>query len=317
MTGRLPEALMYHYVRDAADPPRVRYPAMDLATFDAQLDQICRTRTPVTWGAVHESLAGGRSLPSDAILLTFDDGLADHHRHVLPRLVGRGLAATFFVLAREPRDGLAIGHALHVIAAAIGPERLREHVLARLEPADAKRYLELEAGLRAMSPADADDPWKRPLQRELEASAGPILADLVSLHVGPEPDVARQLYLSRGQLVELVANGMTLGGHGRDHPWLDAVGGPRRHREIAVSAELLTLLLPGPWPFAYPYGGVPPRPARLLAGAGFAAAFTTRADERHDRFRIGRHDADELGATGLPPVVPPRRAHDRLATAIA
>jgi hypothetical protein len=141
-----------------------------------------------------------------------------------------------------------------------------------------------------------DDPWKRPLQRELERAADPILSGLIHDRIGSETDLARELYLDAGQVRDLAANGMALGGHGRDHPWLEFVGGARIRSEIASSAGFIAPLQAGPWPFAYPYGGVPRGAGSFLRDAGFSAGFTTRAGERHDRYRIGRHDGDELGA---------------------
>jgi len=296
MTARFPDVLMYHYVRHGTARPAVGYRAMDPATFAAQLDDVCTTRTPVGWPAVRAALDGGPSLPADAVLLTFDDGLVDHHRVVLPALAARGLPAIFFVLVRDPGDGLAVGHALHVLQAALGAKSLRQAVVERLAPADAARYHRLETAMQSRLPSDSDDVWKRPLQRELAQAAAPVLATLVAEHLGPPRDVAAVLYLSRGQLEDLVDAGMTLGGHGVDHPWLDHAGSDVVQAEIAGSAELLAGFGAAPWPFAYPYGGVPARPDLVLGAAGFGAAFTTDPHERTDRFRIGRFDADELGS---------------------
>jgi hypothetical protein len=65
-----------------------------------------------------------------------------------------------------------------------------------------------------------------------------------------------------------------------------------RRREVSAAAQLVAAHSSGPWPFAYPYGGVPPRPGDLLGPAGFAAAFTTSPGERRGPYRIGRRDAD-------------------------
>ncbi|HEY2888668.1 MAG TPA: polysaccharide deacetylase family protein, partial [Candidatus Limnocylindrales bacterium] len=277
MIGRLPAGVMYHYVRDAAARPRVNYVAMDPATFEAQLDSLCRIRTPVSWAQLRDALDGRRALPAEAVLLTFDDGLADHHRYVLPILAARGLPAIFFVLARSAGDGLALGHKIHVLGAEMGSAALRDAVAARLGPTEAKRYATLRSKLEAAAGSDPDDPWKRPLQRELEAAADPILSDLIREHLGSETDLARELYLDDRQLRDLVGNGMALGGHGRDHPWLDVVGPRRVRAEIAASTRFLARFGAGPWPFAYPYGGVPSRAGSALGAAGFGAAFTTRA----------------------------------------
>jgi peptidoglycan/xylan/chitin deacetylase (PgdA/CDA1 family) len=295
MKGRLPEAVMYHYVRDADARPTVGYRGMDPATFEAQLDAICGLATPVGWDDLTAALSGRRALPPDAVVLTFDDGLADHHRVVLPRLAARRIPAIFFVLARDAADGLTLGHRLHVLLGASSAGDVRAAMIDRFQESDRRRYLALERGLRELHPSDPDDVWKRPLQRELASAAGPILTALIAEIIGPEADVAAELYLDARQRAELVAEGKTLGGHGRDHSWLDWVGPVAVARELEHSATLLAAHGPGPWPFAYPYGGVPRDAGTVLRSIGFGAAFTTRPGERTDRFHIGRHDGDEIG----------------------
>jgi peptidoglycan/xylan/chitin deacetylase (PgdA/CDA1 family) len=289
----LPHAVMWHYVRSADALPRTGYHGVTPETFRAQLDALCERTTPVRWSAVLPSLAGNAPLPRDAVVLTFDDGLVDHHRVVLPALLARGLSGVFFVLSRRPGDSLTVGHALHVLLGAWSPDRVRAEVADRLTPADRDRYRAAERELENAAPDDPDDTWKRPLQRELAEAVGPIVRGLVDAAIGPESDVADSLHLSPDQLRDLVDAGMTLGGHGRSHPWLDALDEEARRDEVAASAELLARYGQGPWPFAYPYGAVPPSAGSLLDDAGFAAAFTTNATDRSDRFHIGRVDGDD------------------------
>jgi peptidoglycan/xylan/chitin deacetylase (PgdA/CDA1 family) len=298
MIGHLPDALMYHYIRDVGARPVVGYRALDPAVFEAQLDDVCRTRTPVAWPDLLAALQGLRALPRDGVLLTFDDGLADHHRVVLPRLAARGLRGLFFVMARRPGDGLTVGHQIHVLGGVLSASDLRAEILDRLSLSARSRHGELEAGLRAAGLSDADDPWKRPLQRELEREARPVLAAMIRQRCGSESELAAELHLDDRQLHDLRAAGMTLGGHGRDHTWLDW-DAATAEREIEASARFLDQLEPAPWAFAYPYGAPPPNARGRLAAAGFAAAFTTRAGQRPSRFEIGRHDADELPPGGL------------------
>lgn len=298
MRGRLPQALMYHYVRHDDASPAVGYRALSPSVLEAQLDAIGRIATPVAWTAVAATLRDGPPLPDDAVLLTFDDGLRDHHDVVLPRLVARGLPAIFFVLARDPGDGLTVGHRVHILLGTRSAATLRDQVLGGLARAERLRYASLERDIARTAPADPDDAWKRPLQRELAPSAGPILRSLVEATIGPEPDIAAALYLDERGRADLVAAGMTLGGHGREHPWLDHVGPAALDREVAHSAALLARHASGPWPFAYPYGGVPERAGTVLRRHGFAAAFTT-ASRSTGRFHVGRHDGDEIGAGPL------------------
>jgi peptidoglycan/xylan/chitin deacetylase (PgdA/CDA1 family) len=297
MTPRLPLAVMWHYVRGPEATPRTGYRGVDPHTFRRQLDALARDATPVGWSDIQAAWAGDRRLPHDAVLLTFDDGLIDHHRVVLPALVERGLTATFFVLARHRGDGLTLGHRIHVLLGVAPSTEIRQAIEDRLAPPDRARYDALRSDLTPTGLDDPDDLWKRPLQRELADVAGPVLTRLIEERIGPEAEVADTLHLGPGHLADLTAAGMTIGGHTRHHPWLDGLERAAVRAEVAESAEHLRAIAPGPWPFAYPYGGVPRGADTILASAGFGAAFTTVADDRSDRFHIGRRDADDQAWT--------------------
>ena len=300
MIGPYPTVWMCHYVHEPGTRPATGYPALRPDQLASLLDEVGHTGTPVGWPDVRDAIRGRRELPGDAVLLTFDDGLMDHYRTVLPALVAREIPAVFFALAREPRDGLALGHQLHVLLGVMSPSELGEAVAERLPRAAGADYraqvdAEVSRGLaQGGDNHDVADPWKRPLQRDLAGVVGPVLSALVRERLGPEDDLARALYLGFRERAEIAAAGHTIGGHGRDHPWLDVVDVATRRREVSASAQLAAAHSSGPWPFAYPYGGVPPRPGDLLRTAGFAAAFTTSPSERRDSFRIGRHDVDAL-----------------------
>jgi peptidoglycan/xylan/chitin deacetylase (PgdA/CDA1 family) len=294
--------VMWHYVRDLDTEPLVGSGFVDPATFDDQLDRIGRLRTVVGWSQVADALDGDRPLPADAILLTFDDGLIDHHRTVLPRLAGRGWPAIFFVTARRSGDLVSVGHRIHVLLADLRAAELRAAILDRLTPGDRVTFLAAE---RRESAAGFDpiDALKRPLQRDVARSAGPILSALIEERFGSERDLGDALHLSARQRADLTGAGMTIGGHGRHHLWLDWEPAARVRAEIADSARFLAGE-PKPWAFAYPYGAGHPVATTGLAGAGFGAAFHAAPQLAGGRFDLGRIDAEDgafaaaLEATG-------------------
>lgn len=93
--------LMYHYISsppDAADVYR-----RDLSTppdaFHAQMDYLFyQGFTPITLGDLDTALLTGLELPAKPVILTFDDGYADHHAHAFPILREFGFTGTFFVI---------------------------------------------------------------------------------------------------------------------------------------------------------------------------------------------------------------------------
>ncbi|HET9083829.1 MAG TPA: polysaccharide deacetylase family protein [Candidatus Limnocylindrales bacterium] len=289
--------VMWHYVRDPGDTPLVASPGVDPAAFEGQLDLLARHRTVVDWPTVAAALEGGPALPVDAALLTFDDGLADHARMVMPRLVARGWSGVFFTLARRPGDPLTVGHALHVLLAALGEDGLGDAILAALSPADADRFLALQARERSAG-VEGIDVLKRPLQRDLADTVEPILQRLVEAHVGPSGDVADALHLSPGDVAEMRGHRQAIGGHGERHLWFDHEPRPRVAGEIRASARYL-LDQPGPWAFAYPYGASDATATTELAAAGFGAAFHASPMASTGRFDLGRVDGEDVAFADL------------------
>ena len=88
--------VMYHYVRELE---RTRYPAIKgrrTSEFRAQLAWLRRHHTPVTMAEVVHASRSGDPLPPRAVLLTFDDGYADHYTNVFPLLFDAGVQGAFF-----------------------------------------------------------------------------------------------------------------------------------------------------------------------------------------------------------------------------
>ncbi len=285
--------LMWHYVRDPDAEPRVGTGSIDPGTFEDQLDLVGRSRTIVGWPAVAAALGGGRPLPSDAVLLTFDDGLVDHHRTVLECLARRGWPGVFFVTARRPGDRLSVGHRIHALLANLAPSELHDTVLDRLDLRDRARLIDAERRERA-SGVEAIDVLKRAFQRDLADAAGPILSALIDERWGSEMELADAIHLSSEQVADLRDASMTIGGHGRRHLWLDWEPADRVRAEVADSAAFMADE-PKPWSFAYPYGAGHSVARAALAEAGFSAAFHARTRVATGQFDLGRFDAEDTG----------------------
>jgi peptidoglycan/xylan/chitin deacetylase (PgdA/CDA1 family) len=289
--------LMYHYVRDPGDRAEAGsgIPGLATARFEAQLEYLAQQYTLIAWPDLQANLLGQRSLAPNACLLTFDDGTCDHYINVFPILRKRGLSGLFFALARQPGDGLALGHKLHFLLARLGLDALRAVIWGRLTLEQQQIYTQAEAHYRARGEESAVDLLKSIVQRDLSIPADPILSELIAEHIGDEAQIAGEYYLTSAQIAEMSANGMHFGGHSRSHPWFDWISAAEQADEIDASAGWLRTIAPGPFPLAYPYGGYNADSPQLLRDHGFAAAFTTIARVRqNDPFLIGRLDGEGL-----------------------
>jgi len=297
--------LMYHYVRDPGDDAEAGsgIPGLPVHVFEAQLQEFLKQYTFIAWPEVLMAIQGEKPLPVSACLLTFDDGVRDHYSNVYRILSERNLSGLFFALDRIEADGLTLAHKIHFLLAKLGLPALREAIWQKLNPAQRERFTQAERGYQLKYRPDSMDGrinlLKVVLQRDLSSEVDMLLGELFEMHVGSENETARNYYLNPEQLREMAANGMHFGGHSRSHPWFDWIDADQRRLEIKASADWLRQIDPGPWAFAYPYGGLSNDSPSLLKANGFAAAFTTQSQLRHiDPYLIGRLDGDELAQDG-------------------
>ena len=297
--------MMYHYIRDPGDEAEAGsgIPGMTVPAFESQLDELAKQHTFVAWRDVQSSLQEEKPLPSSACLLTFDDGVRDHYINVFRILRERNLSGLFFVLDRRVNDGLVLGHKIHFLLAKLGVDELRTTFLDRLDSAQHKRFLFAEQKYQLKYSGDSVDErinlLKAILQRDLSVDVDPLLSDLFEMHIGSEKEMAQNYYLTSDQMREMRAGGMHFGGHSHSHPWFDWINVEQRAEEIRCSADYLRQIEPGPWAFAYPYGGLSEDSPQLLRKHGFVAAFTTKTQLRHsDPYYIGRLDGEEVAQNG-------------------
>lgn len=89
--------LMYHRVDPAADDPAL---CVAPRRFAAQMRWLAdHGYRPCSHAAFRDWYLGQTELPPLAVLLTFDDGYAGLHEHVLPVLAARGWPATVFLVS--------------------------------------------------------------------------------------------------------------------------------------------------------------------------------------------------------------------------
>ena len=135
IADRVP-VLMYHRVEPTVGPSEAAY-AVSCNRFASQLEWLARHDwQPCTLKAFHAWFSGHQALPARSVLITFDDGFAGLHEHVLPLLAARRWPASVFLvsgligqhdtwMARE--HGMAVRHPL------LGREQIAEMVRAGFE----------------------------------------------------------------------------------------------------------------------------------------------------------------------------------------
>ncbi len=278
--GRRLVILHYHRVPAAPDPLCPELLERDVfAVHMAALADVFQVMS------LSDGLAGLRdgSLPSRAVVITFDDGYADNFQVALPVLQHFGLTATFFVAAGF-LDGGCMFNDLVIEACRVAPPGawrtgipLLGDVVAGDAPARVALAGQLIARLKYREPGE-----RLELAGRLLASAG-----------GRQPD---HLMMTSDEVRGLDRAGMEIGGHTLTHPILARLPDADARREIAGGRAALESLVGHPVRhFAYPNGkpgeDYLPRDVALARDLGFDAALTTvwaAATRRDDRFQVPR-----------------------------
>lgn len=296
---------MYHYVRpESAVPPHFRYLPLD--GFRRQLDHFAAQAHIASASEFFEALRRRQPLPN-SVVLTFDDGLADHYEYVFPELCARGLWGLFFVPTLPYAAGrvldvhkthLALGRAggrrvLRELEPLLRPEMLEPEYVARLEGCLYRGHIEDEATAEV----------KRLLNYYLRLEHREQVCDQVYRQTGGIEDVdVKRHYASADQLRAMGAAGMTLGAHSVSHRLLSQLAPDEQTREVEESLSTLGELLgERVRSFCFPYGGDHSFDAHTLgtleaSGIDFAFSVEPREISARDlseqRLALPRYDCN-------------------------
>jgi len=281
--------VMYHYVRDLARSRFPRIKGLSTERFRGQLDAIQASYTVVSMRDVIGAVSGGDSLPTNACLLTFDDGYSDHSRVVFPELLSRGLSGSFFPPVRPvvERVLLDVNKVHFVLAATDDPSQLVAELRGLYVLHDLAREtgISFEQHFHTLAHADRFDPpevifVKRFLQHALPEAWRERIADaLFAAHVSADPkSFADDLYMAESDLAELVDDGMYVGSHGYSHVFLDKEPFDRQVAEIDQSLALLERVgaPTRAWVMCYPFGAYNDDTLAIVSARGCVIGLTTR-----------------------------------------
>jgi len=302
------KGVMYHYVREHQDDlPYFTYLHID--NFERQLDYFVANHHVATEKEFEYALTTGTSL-KNAVILTFDDGLADHYHHVFPALVKRGLWGIFYVPTKPYVEAKLLDvHRIHYLLGRLGGE----HLLGMLEPeiqdgmllTERRQMLEA-ATYRKQNNHQAVTRVKRLFNYFLKPECKTSILDSIMREVvTDEAALARKFYLTRKQMGKMIAGGLSIGCHAHSHTLLSNLSDHQQAAEIKQSTEILRTLTKGQLSlgFCFPYGGrqsYDETTLNLLRNHGYCYGFSVDsrdicdADLLRAKFELPRYDCNEF-----------------------
>jgi len=279
---------MYHYVRELAHSPYPRIKGRTVEAFEEQLEYIAKHYTFITIAQLLSSLSDpDSSLPSNAVVLTFDDGYLDHYTNVFPILESKGIQGFFFPVSASTTGGqvLDVNKIHFVLASMPDPDVLVAEVFELIDECRSNYaldsndyYFRTHARESRLDTANVIL-LKRLLQTVLPEEVRARISDqLFRRHVSDdERSFAKGLYMNLDHLRHMRSKGMYVGSHSHSHRWMDSMSPDTQTSEIESSLLLQQALgcNPQQWGFAYPYGAHNDALLSLLSEAGCKFGLTT------------------------------------------
>ena len=303
--------IMYHYVREL---PETRYPGIKgllLSEFKQQLTYLKRHYTFVDIPDCINALHNNYDLPSNACLLTFDDGYIDHFDNVFPLLKKNNIQGCFFpsskaILEEEVLDV----NKIHFILATMSnnKDKLISDVYSELDRFRSNYNLKSNeyyySKLAINNRFDTGEIIfiKRLLQVELEEELRRVIVDkLFKKYVTKdERSFSRELYMDIDQIKFMAENNMYIGSHGYNHYWLDKMNQEKQRTEVRKSIRFLKMVNSSTknWVICYPYGAYNQSLIEILKKEGCALGFTTKVGfaniSKENAYTLPRFDTNDF-----------------------
>lgn len=134
---------MYHRLESSLCPVLVAEQvewSIPVADFEMQMNRVhALGHVGVSMDQIHRRLAGGQSIPSEWVGITFDDGNESDYQHALPILAQHDFRATFFICGERVGDEMPREHILSLQQAGmhVGSHAMRHRFMTTLD-ADAE-----------------------------------------------------------------------------------------------------------------------------------------------------------------------------------
>jgi len=303
------KAVMYHYVHRGEDAPPFGYYHLDRDDFAAQLDHFAERYNVVGREQFLETVRGKRPPGENEVVLTFDDGLADHYDHVLPELRSRDMWGVFYVPAGPYLDGGALDvHRVHALLGACGGEAVADE-LDRLVNESMLDEDHVDAFSGAVYERQENEDHTERVKEVLnyyvtDRHRDALLRELEDTLLGGQ-SYHDDVYMTRAQLRDLADAGMLVGSHTVTHRVMSTLSRAEQRTEIEESFAFLEEALGGldVRNYCHPYGGAhsyDETTLALLGAAGCEFGFdvdprdVTPEDVETAVQRLPRYDCNEF-----------------------
>ena len=285
--------LYYHLVSDERRPHVEHLHGIkSTAEMEADLAFLKARYHICSYEEIVSRYSGGAKLPSNSVVLTFDDGLVECHSIVRGLLKKHGVPAIFFI-ATDYVDNRSVFYK-HIVSLCI------DRLLSLDEPGASGLWERVTRDLGiSFKSVESCCRWLR----ACPARQADLVFDFARLLDIDPQQFARttQPFMSAAQVRDLAADGFTVGAHTMSHRPASELSENEVTHEIAESCRAVRAMTGvASVPFAFPFSGrgVENRTIdKVRSECGELALVFDSRGLRSDRSRINRVDGERLAAS--------------------
>jgi peptidoglycan/xylan/chitin deacetylase (PgdA/CDA1 family) len=303
--------VMYHYIRPIKNSKFFNINGLEVEEFINQIEYIKKHYNVITINDYIEAERSGDSLSNNSLILSFDDGYADHYDFVLPVLKKFKIKGIFFPVGKPcmERSILDVNKIHFILNATKNYVAIIDSIEKKI-PSMALKDKNIEYFRSNFYKKNRFDIAevnyiKRLLQVGLPYNyRTELVKKLFSQYVTvDEKDFSNNLYLSIEQLREMKSYGMEIGSHGYEHFWLNSLDNQKQDKDIQKSLIFLNSINAknDKFIFCYPYGGYNKNTLKILNNNNCDAAFTCEVglvnSETNNMLELPRLDTNDFPKT--------------------
>lgn len=301
--------VMYHYIRELNKSRYPKIKGLDYELFKQQIEYFSANFNVITMEHIIAAKNESLDLPSNALLLTFDDGYIDHFTFAFPVLNEYKMQGSFFVSGKTfVEHALLDVNKIHFILASGNINKILEDVFKQLDyyrgtefNYESNKMLFEEYAVANRFDSKEVVFIKRILQTVLPEKIRNIIASKIfEKHVGIREEIfARELYMNKDQIKCMKNSNMHIGLHGYDHYWLGNLNRSQMEEDITKALVCMSDFIDSNhWVMNYPYGSYNKDVTKYIHSRGCELGLSTEvriADLAEDNvFAFPRLDANDF-----------------------
>jgi len=301
--------VMYHYVREIKKSKFPNLKGLEFKDFKSQINFFKKNYNILSPDDFAEIVNTKKIPKKKSIILTFDDGYADHWKFVFPFLKKKKICGFFYpvVNALKNKEVLDVNKIQFLLAKEENRKKILDFIFIQTKKLLNRKNIELD--LNNIDTNSRYDDKKTVLIKKLLQSYLPsrirkkIVNNLFNLVLDTdEVTFSKNLYMNDENLLEMYENNMTFGSHGTTHYWLDKLNFQNQSKEIINSIlyyKNLKIFDKEKFSVCYPHGRYNTDTIKVLKKLKIKFAFSTEVKSINsknisNKFKLPRYDTNDF-----------------------